>query len=82
MEYQLKFASDNIKLLLKFKGWTQEVLCKKTGITLVTMRRRLSSNGGNWNISEAVNIAKAFNVRLDDIFFKRMTPIVNTEITV
>lgn len=79
MEYKMKHANDNIKLLLKFKGWTQNTLCKKTGITQVTMRRRLNSGIPTWSLVEAVSIAKAFDTPLNDIFFTRMTPIGNKQ---
>lgn len=73
-----KYASDNIKLLLKFKKWTQETLCKKTGITPVTLRRRLKSNSG-WTMLEAVSIAKALNVSVNELFFTRMIPNGNNK---
>lgn len=74
--YDMRYASDNIKLLLKFKGWTHETLCKKTGISLVTLRRRLKSNSG-WSMLEAVSIARAFNVSVNELFFTRMLPVGN-----
>lgn len=80
MENDLKYASDNIKLLIKYKGWTQSILCKKTGITPVTMRRRLNNKVPNWSMTEAVSIAKAFNLSVSDIFFTRMIPRCNKEI--
>lgn len=75
-----KYASDNIKLLLKFKRWSQEDLCKKTGITMVTLRRRLSSNKG-WSLDEAVSIARAFNVPMSELFFNQMVPNGNEKNT-
>jgi len=74
----LKNANDNIKLLMKFKKWTQATLCKKTGITPVTMRRRLSSKISTWSMMEAVSISKAFNLPVNDIFFTCMIPKCNT----
>jgi len=73
----LKNANDNIKLLMKFKKWTQATLCKKTGITPVTMRRRLSSKISTWSMMEAVSISKAFNLPVSDIFFTCMVPKCN-----
>jgi transcriptional regulator with XRE-family HTH domain len=72
-ECSFKYASDNIKLLLRFKKWTQAVLCKKTGITMVTLMRRLKDNKG-WTMLEAVNISRAFGVSVDELFFTQMIP--------
>jgi len=77
MDYSLKYANSNIKLLLKYKEWTQEMLCKKTGITPVTLRRRLNSSVPNWTMTEGVAIAKAFDVPVSDLFFTRMIPSGN-----
>ena len=74
---ELKYANDNIKLLIKYKGWTQAILCKKTGITEVTMYRRLNSKIPKWTMTEAVSIAQAFNLPVSDIFFTRMVPKSN-----
>lgn len=73
----LKNANNNIKLLIKYNKWTQETLCKKTGITPVTMRRRLNSKVPTWSMMEAVSIAKAFNLTVNDIFFTCMVPKCN-----
>lgn len=75
----LKYGNDNIKLLLKYKNWTQEKLCKKTGITQVTLRRRLSSKVPKWTMMEAVSIARAFGMSVSDIFFTCMIPKGNSE---
>jgi transcriptional regulator with XRE-family HTH domain len=72
-DYSFKYASDNIKLLLQFKKWTQDILCKKSGITQVTLRRRLKNNSG-WSMIEATSIARAFNVTVNELFFTRMMP--------
>lgn len=72
-----KFANDNIKLLLKFRGMTQELLCKKTGISKVTLMRRLSGTGGNWTMLEGVSISKALNVSVNELFFTQMIPNSN-----
>jgi transcriptional regulator with XRE-family HTH domain len=72
-DYSFKYASDNIKLLLQFKKWTQGVLCKKSGVTQVTLRRRLQSNSG-WSMIEACSISRAFNVTVNELFFTRMMP--------
>jgi transcriptional regulator with XRE-family HTH domain len=69
-----KYANDNIKLLLKFKGWTQSELCKKTGITQVTLARRFSGTGSKWNLEESLAIARVFNMSVNDIFFTRLIP--------
>jgi DNA-binding XRE family transcriptional regulator len=74
-----KHASNNIKLLLRFKAWTQGTLCKKTGITPVTLRRRLKDNSG-WTMMEAANIAKTFNVTVQELFFTQMIPNGTNEI--
>jgi transcriptional regulator with XRE-family HTH domain len=73
MSDSFKYASDNIKLVLSFKKWTQSNLCKKSGITIVTLRRRLKDNSG-WSMLEAVSIAKALNVSVQELFFTRMMP--------
>lgn len=73
MSDSFKYASDNIKLLLRFKKWTQAVLCKKTGITQVTLMRRLKDNKG-WTMLEAVSISKAFGVSVIELFFTQMMP--------
>jgi transcriptional regulator with XRE-family HTH domain len=78
MEHTLKHASSNIKLLLKYKGWTQEALCKKTGITPVTLRRRLNGNEPNWTMMEGVTIAKVLGVSVNDLFFTKMVPSGNS----
>ncbi|EDK34964.1 helix-turn-helix domain-containing protein [Clostridium kluyveri] len=72
MSNDLKYASKNIKLLLKYKNWTQKDLCKKTGITKITMRRRLNSKIPKWSMLEAASVADAFNLSVSDIFFKKM----------
>lgn|GEM_PF-4619486 len=77
MKNDLKNANDNIKLLIKFNKWTQITLCKKTGITPVTMRRRLNSKVSTWSMMEAVSIAKAFNLPVNDIFFTCLVPKCN-----
>lgn len=68
-----KYASDNIRLLLQFKGWTQKVLCAKSGITQITLRRRLKDNTG-WTLLEATSIAKAFGKNVEEVFFTHMVP--------
>jgi DNA-binding XRE family transcriptional regulator len=77
MSDSFKYASDNIKLVLNFKKWTQNTLCKKSGLTMVTLRRRLKDNSG-WSMLEAVNIAKAFNMTVQELFFTRMMPNGNS----
>ena len=79
MNNDLKHANNNIKLLIKYNEWTQATLCKKTGITPVTMRRRLNSKVSTWSMLEAVSIAKAFNSSVGDIFFTCMVPKCNTK---
>lgn len=79
MANELKYANDNIKLLLKYKNWTHEDLCKKTGITKITLNRRLNSKIPKWSMLEALSVAKAFNVNVTDIFFTRMIPKGNRE---
>ena len=81
MKNDMKNANNNIKLLIKYKGWTQIILCKKTGITPITMRRRLNSKVSTWSMLEAVNIAKAFNLTVSDIFFTSMVPKCNEEVS-
>jgi len=76
----LKYANENIKLLLKYKRWTQAMLCKKTGITTVTMQRRLNNKVPNWTMMEGVTVAKAFGQSVNDIFFTRMVPKGNSDI--
>lgn len=76
---ELRHANENIKLLMQYKGWTYSTLCKKTGISMVTMRRRLNSEIPKWTMLEAVSIAKAFDVAVDSIFFARMIPKSNKE---
>lgn len=71
--YSFKYASDNIKLILQFKKWTQGTLCKKSGITQVTLRRRLKDNV-NWTMLEAVSIAQAFNMSVEEVFFTQLIP--------
>jgi transcriptional regulator with XRE-family HTH domain len=70
---QFKNASSNIKLLLSYKNWSQEVLSKKTGISLATLKRKLSANNG-WTLLEAVAIAEAFDVSVEELFFTHMVP--------
>lgn len=77
-ENSFKYASDNIKLLLRFKNWTQGVLCKKTGITQVTLRRRLKENTA-WTMLEAVSISKVLGVSVNELFFTRMMPNGNKD---
>jgi hypothetical protein len=77
-ENSFKYASDNIKLVLGFKQITQAVLCKKTGMTLVTLQRRLRENSG-WSMLEAVTIAKVLELSVNELFFTRMIPNGNTE---
>ncbi|MFL0251374.1 helix-turn-helix domain-containing protein [Clostridium neuense] len=78
MKNDLSHANKNIKLLLKYKNWTQATLCKKTGITDITMQRRLNSRVPKWSMLEAVSIANAFGLSVNDIFFTRMIPKCNT----
>ena len=80
MRNDLKYANDNIKLLIKYKGWTQAALCKKTGISSVTMQRRLNGKISKWTMMEAVNIAVAFSFTVNDIFFTHMVPKCNKEL--
>lgn len=77
MKNDLRNANNNIKLLIKYKGWTQAILCKKTGITTITMRRRLNSKVPTWSMLEAVSVAKALNLSVNDIFFTCMVPKCN-----
>lgn len=79
MNQTLKYANSNIKLLLKFKGWTQETLCKKTGITPVTLRRRLNADKTTWSTTEALSIANAFGLDVQTLFFTKMVPNGITE---
>lgn len=73
-ENDFRYANDNIKLLIKYKGWTQATLCKKTGMTSITMQRRLNSKISTWTIPEAASIATAFDLTVNDIFFTHMMP--------
>lgn len=70
---EFKHATDNIRLLLSYKGWTQETLSKKSGISFATLKRRLKTNEG-WTLSEAVLIGKAFGIPASELFFTRMVP--------
>lgn len=78
LENTFKYASNNIKLLLKFKRWTQDDLCNKTGISLVTLRRRLHKNTG-WSMLEAVSISNALGVPISELFFTEMIPNGNEQ---
>ncbi|WP_238860929.1 helix-turn-helix transcriptional regulator [Clostridium sp. YIM B02569] len=75
----LIYANDNIKLLLKYKNWTQLTLSKKTGMTSVTLQRRLNSKIPKWTMLEASSIAKAFGLSVEEIFFNPMVPKCNKE---
>jgi len=79
MEDTYKYANNNIKLLLKFKGWTREYLCKKTGISMITLTRRLNGNGANWKLEESLSISKTFKMPVKDVFFTQLIPNGNTE---
>ena len=79
MVNELKYASANIKLLLMSKGWTQGILCKKTGMTPITMHRRLNEDSSKWTMTEAINVSKALGVPIQDIFFTIMVPTCNTD---
>lgn len=79
MKNDLRYASENIKLLLKYKRWTQAALCKKTGMTEITMQRKLNNKVPKWTMLEAVSIANAFGLSVNDIFFTRMVPKCNTD---
>lgn len=68
-----KHASENIKLLLSYKNWSQEILSKKTGISISTLKRKLKNNNG-WTLSEAIAISNAFGLPMEDVFFDRMVP--------
>jgi transcriptional regulator with XRE-family HTH domain len=72
MVNDLKYTSDNIKLLLKYKNWTQEDLCKKTGMTHTTLRRRLNNKIPKWTMLEAISVSKTFGLSVNDIFFTQM----------
>ena len=76
---ELKYANDNIRLLLKYNDWTQTILSKKTGISEVTLRRRLNSEIPKWTMLEAVTIAKVFKEDVTNIFFNRMVPKSNKD---
>ena len=80
MTNDLRYANDNIKLLIKYKGWTQAILCKKTGISSITLQRRLNCKISKWTMIEAASIATAFNFTVNDIFFTRMVPKCNKEL--
>ena len=79
MKNDLMYANDNIKLLLKYKNWPQATLCKKTGITHITLQRRLSSEIPKWTMLEAASIANVFGLSVEEIFFTRMVPKCNRE---
>lgn len=76
---QLKYANDNIRLLLNYKNWTQTTLSKKTGISEVTLRRRLNSDIPKWTMLEAVSIAEVLGENVNNIFFTKMIPKGNKE---
>lgn len=76
---QLKYANDNIRLLLNYRNWTQSTLSKKTGISEVTLQRRLNSDIPKWTMLEAVSIAEVFGENVNNIFFTRMIPKGNKE---
>jgi lambda repressor-like predicted transcriptional regulator len=79
VENELKYANSNIKLLLEYNNWTQAILCKKTGITPVTMRRKLNSKIPKWSMLEAVSIANAFGMTVQEIFLTKLVPKCNKE---
>ena len=68
-----KHASDNIKLLLSFKNWSQETLAKKSGISIATLKRKLRNNNG-WTLLEATAIAHALGVSVEELFFTQLVP--------
>ena len=81
----MKYAASNIKLILEFnksnhiKPETQEELCKMTGVTPVTMRRRLKTNKG-WKVyEESYPIATALKMTANELFFTRMVPNGNAD---
>lgn len=74
MTNDLRYANDNIKLLIKYNGWTQAALCKKTGISSTILQRRLNCKISKWTMMEAVSIATAFSLTVNDIFFTHMVP--------
>lgn len=73
----LRYANENIKLLLKFRKMTQDELCRKTGITPVTFRRRLSSNPPEWTMQEGVAIGKALGISVSELFFDQLVPMLS-----
>ena len=75
----LMYANDNIKLLLKYNNWTQAILCKKTGMTNVTLQRRLNNKIPKWTMLEASSVAIAFGFSVEEIFFTRMIPKCNND---
>jgi len=75
----LMYANDNIKLLLKYNNWTQTILCKKTGMTNITLQRRLNTKISKWTMLEASSVAKAFGLSVEEIFFTRMIPKCNSD---
>ncbi|HEX9059530.1 MAG TPA: hypothetical protein VF941_05065 [Clostridia bacterium] len=72
-ENNYKYANDNIKLVLKFKGWTHKKLCEKSGMEMHTLQRRLKDIRG-WSMTEGICIAKALGVPVCELFFTRMVP--------
>lgn len=79
MVNDLRYANDNIRLLLKYKNWTQIDLCKKTGMTHITLQRRLNGKIAKWTMLEASSVASAFGLSVGEIFFTRMIPKCNKE---
>ncbi|MBV4429050.1 helix-turn-helix domain-containing protein [Clostridium tyrobutyricum] len=72
MVNELKYANSNIKLILKYKGWTQKDLCKKTGMTHITMQRKLNNKIPKWSMLEGVSIARALGLPVNDVFFTKI----------
>lgn len=75
----MRYANSNIKLLLNFKEWTQADLCKKTGITPITMRRRLNGKTPKWTMLEAISVSNAFGKSVHEVFFTHMIPSGNKD---
>lgn len=73
----LKYANENIRLLLFSKKMTQTALSLKTGISEATLRRKINDTNSKWTMEEGIAISRALGCSVSEVFFTRMIPKSN-----
>jgi len=65
-----KFIGQNILKYRKVKGWSQDAVAKRADIPFTTLTKIENGTTKNPSIDTLISIAKALNIKVDDLLKK------------